>query len=107
MTYERPQATLRKRATRAIIENAIFDWKSGVVIALTILFTAFSPISEGWRWFYLAGGVVMWGALFALLGYLLYSFLSSSGRGGGSGGGFSGGSFGGGFSGGGGASGSW
>src|SRR5512136_962077 len=64
MTYERPQATLRKRATRAIIENAIFDWKSGVVIALTILFTAFSPIDEGWRWFYLIGGIVMWLALF-------------------------------------------
>ena len=65
MTYERPQETLRKRATRAIIENAIFDWKSGVVIALTILFTAFSPISEQWRWFYLIGGAVMWLALFA------------------------------------------
>ena len=64
MTYERPQDTLRKRATRAIVENAIFDWKSGVVIALTILFTAFSPIDEGWRWYYLAGGVVMWLALF-------------------------------------------
>jgi len=65
MTYERPQENLRKRATRAIIENAIFDWKSGVVIALTILFTAFSPVSDGWRWFYLAGGIVMWIALFA------------------------------------------
>jgi biopolymer transport protein ExbB/TolQ len=64
MTYERPQETLRKRATRAIIENAIFDWKSGVVIALTILFTAFSPIEEAWRWYYLAGGIVMWLALF-------------------------------------------
>jgi biopolymer transport protein ExbB/TolQ len=65
MTYERPQENLRKRATRAIIENAIFDWKSGVVIALTILFTAFSPIDEGWRWYYLIGGIVMWAALFA------------------------------------------
>jgi len=63
MTNERPQETLRKRATRAIIENAVFDWKSGVVIALTILFTAFSPIREEWRWFYLAGGIVMWLAL--------------------------------------------
>ena len=64
MTYERPQEALRKRATRAIFENAIFDWRSGVVIALTILFTAFSPISDGWRWYYLAGGIVMWAALF-------------------------------------------
>ncbi len=64
MNHERPQETLRKRATRAIIENAVFDWKSGVVIALTLLFTAFSPISEQWRWFYLIGGIVMWLALF-------------------------------------------
>jgi len=64
MTYERPQEILRKRATRAIVENAIFDWKSGVVIALTILLTAYSPINEGWRWFYLAGGIVAWLALF-------------------------------------------
>ena len=64
MTYERPQETLRKRATSAIIENAIFDWKSGVVIALTILITVFPPINEGWRWYYLAGGAVMWLALF-------------------------------------------
>jgi len=64
MTYEQPQATLRKRAMRAIVENAVFDWKSGVVIALTILFTAFSPIRDGWRWYYLAGGIVMWAALF-------------------------------------------
>ena len=64
MTQERPTETLRRRAQRAIIENAIFDWKSGVVLALTILFTAFSPISDQWRWYYLIGGVVMWLALF-------------------------------------------
>jgi hypothetical protein len=64
MTYERPQETWRKRATGAIVENAIFDWKSGVVIALTIILTAFPPINEGWRWYYLAGGIVMWLALF-------------------------------------------
>jgi uncharacterized protein len=54
--------------------------------------------SGGWAWLF-------WGAAFAILGYLLYSFLRSSARGGG--GGFGGGSFGGGFSGGGGAPGSW
>jgi len=53
MTYERPQATLRTRATRAIIENAIFDWKSGVVIRVTILFTAFSPSARD-------GGGITW-----------------------------------------------
>jgi hypothetical protein len=67
MTYERPQETLRKRATRAIVENAIFDWKSGVVIALTILFTVFGPEFTRDllpRWAFLAGGIVMWLALF-------------------------------------------
>ncbi len=54
--------------------------------------------SSGWAWLF-------WGAVFAVLGYLLYTFLTSSRRS--DGGGFSGGSFGGGFSGGGGATGSW
>ena len=54
--------------------------------------------SSGWAW-------LLWAAVFALIGYLLYTFLT---RGRGSmGGGYSGGSFGGGFSGGGGATGSW
>jgi len=65
------------------------------------IFTIVSLIrrgSSGWAWLF-------WGAIFALVGYLLYSYFRSAGRGGG--GGFSGGSFGGGFSGGGGATGSW
>ncbi len=53
--------------------------------------------ASGWAWLF-------WGGVFALVGYLLYTILTSSSS---SGGGFSGGSFGGGFSGGGGASGSW
>lgn len=52
--------------------------------------------SSAWAWLF-------WGAIFALIGYLLYTMLTSRARGGG----FSGGSFGGGFSGGGGATGSW
>lgn len=63
------------------------------------VFTIISLIrrgSSGWAWLF-------WGAVFALLGALLYSALTSRG----SSGGFSGGSFGGGFSGGGGATGSW
>jgi uncharacterized protein len=43
---------------------------------------------------------IFWGVVFAILGYLLYMFLTRRGS-------FSGGSFGGGFSGGGGATGSW
>ena len=65
------------------------------------IFTVVSLIrrgSGGWAW-------LLWAAVFAVIGVLLYTILTRSSRGGG--GGFSGGSFGGGFSGGGGASGSW
>jgi uncharacterized protein len=65
------------------------------------IFTVISLIrrgSGGWAW-------LLWGAVFAIVGALLYQMLTSSSRGGG--GGFSGGSFGGGSSGGGGATGSW
>ncbi len=75
-------------------------WHYGLMVGFVglLIFTIFSLIrrgSGGWAWLF-------WGAAFALIGYLLYSMLRSSGRGGG----FSGGSFGGGF-GGGGAGGSW
>ena len=66
------------------------------------IFTAVSLArkgASGWAW-------VAWAAVFAVLGYILYAILTSSGSGG-SGGGYSGGSFGGGSSGGGGATGSW
>lgn len=67
-----------------------------------MIFTVVSMVrngSSGWAWLF-------WGAVFALVGTILYNMLANSRRSGG-GGGFSGGSFGGGFSGGGGASGSW
>ena len=66
-----------------------------------LIFTVISLIrrgASGWAWLF-------WGAVFSLIGYLLYSFLRNSMSSGG--GGFSGGSFGGGYSGGGGATGSW
>jgi hypothetical protein len=68
MIYERSQETLRKRAQRAIIENAIFDWKSAVIIALTVLLIAFGPnwvegsLRLQW-WHFLIGGAVAWLAL--------------------------------------------
>ena len=68
-----------------------------VLLAIFTLISLIRRGSSGWAW-------LLWGALFAGLGYLLYSFLTKSSR---SDGGFSGGSFGGGFSGGGGATGSW
>ena len=77
-------------------------WHYALVVGLIGLavFTVVSLIrkgSSGWSWLF-------WGVVFSVLGYLLYSMLTRSSRGGG---GFGGGSFGGGFSGGGGASGSW
>ncbi len=64
------------------------------------IFTIVSLIrrgASGWAWLF-------WGAVFALVGTILYHAMTNRGGGGG---GFGGGSFGGGFSGGGGASGSW
>jgi uncharacterized protein len=77
-------------------------WLTVIAVALGI-FTVVSLIrsgSSGWSW-------LLWGAMFSLVGYLLYSWFTNSGSSGDSGGGFSGGSFGGGFSGGGGSTGSW
>ena len=76
-------------------------WFYPAVILATVLgiFTVVSMIrrgASGWAWLF-------WGAVFGVVGYMLYQAMQPS-RGGG---GFSGGSFGGGFSGGGGASGSW
>lgn len=62
------------------------------------IFTVVSLIrrgASGWAWLF-------WGAVFAVVGTILYQMLTSRGSGG-----FSGGSFGGGSSGGGGATGSW
>ena len=74
-------------------------WVTAGVIGLAI-FTIISLIrrgASGWAWLF-------WGALFSVIGYLLYTMANNRSSGGG---GFSGGSFGGGYSGGGGASGSW
>ena len=86
------------------------DWfwpAVGVTVFLAI-FTAVSMIrsgSSGWAW-------ALWAVVFGVIGFILYTVATSSGRHsrggfGGGGGGFSGGSFGGGFGGGGGATGSW
>lgn len=81
-------------------------WWQPVLVALAIGLVIFTVVSlirrgvSGWAWLF-------WGAVFSIIGYLLYSFLRSSMNSGGGNGGFSGGSFGGGYSGGGGATGSW
>ncbi len=72
MSQERPTQALRRRAQSAIIQSAIFDWKSGVVIALTIILTVFGGsgiLDSGtgltsWPWWYFSvGGAVAWLAL--------------------------------------------
>ncbi len=71
----------------------------GLGILALLIFTVVSMIRSGmsgWAW-------IFWGAIFGIIGMLLYNAMRNSGGGGG----FSGGSFGGGFSGGGGATGSW
>jgi uncharacterized protein len=69
----------------------------GIGLAIFTIVSLIRRGASGWAWLF-------WGAIFAILGVILYNMLTRSTRGGG---GFSGGSFGGGFSGGGGATGSW
>lgn len=72
----------------------------GIIFVGLAIFTIVSLIrrgASGWAWLF-------WGAVFAIIGTILYQMATSRSS---SGGGYSGGSFGGGFSGGGGASGSW
>lgn len=59
--------TLRQRALKAMFVEAFFDWKSAVVVALTLLLTFFAGnILPGWQpWYWLVGGAVAWGALIA------------------------------------------
>jgi uncharacterized protein len=78
-------------------------WHYALIVGFMalVVFTIVSLVrrgASGWAWLF-------WAAVFGLVGYMLYSFLTRSSSSGG--GGFSGGSFGGGFSGGGGATGSW
>lgn len=78
----------------------MWHYVAAVAFVGLAIFTVISLIrrgASGWAW-------LMWAAVFAGVGAILYHMATSSSS---SGGGFSGGSFGGGFSGGGGASGSW
>jgi uncharacterized protein len=81
-------------------------WRIPILIGLGLLavFTVVSLVrsgSKGWSW-------LLWSAVFAGVGYLIYQMIANANHSrGSSGGGFSGGSFGGGFSGGGGSTGSW
>lgn len=94
---------LDKLARGEDLPRAPINWWAVAAIAAFIGLVVFTVVSlirkgaSGWAWLF-------WGAVFSVLGFMLYSALRGSG---GAGGGFSGGSFGGGFSSGGGATGSW
>lgn len=65
MTTDQPEPKLRDRVQRAIITNALFDWRGGVILAIAILLAFFGsdlfPALPWWAWL-LAGGAA-WGAL--------------------------------------------
>lgn len=68
MTTDQPEATeatLRQRVQRAILTNALFDWRGGIILAVSILLGFFGPDlfpgSQWWWW--LMGGAAAWGAL--------------------------------------------
>lgn len=66
----RPSQTLRQRALKAMLTEAFFDWKSAVVVGLTMILAAFAHDFEivGWTWqgwYWLVGGAAAWGALMA------------------------------------------
>ena len=65
MTTDQPQPGLRGRVQRAMLLNALLDWRGGIVIALAILLAFFFPAPFiGFQpWFWLAGGAVAWGLL--------------------------------------------
>jgi len=69
----------------------------GIALAIFTIVSLIRRGTSGWAW-------LMWGLVFAGVGWLLWTMAQNNRSGGG---GFSGGSYGGGFSGGGGASGSW
>jgi hypothetical protein len=65
MTTDHPAADLRSRVRRAMLSNAVFDWRGGIVVALSILLSFFFPQPlPGFQWWYwLIGGAVAWIAL--------------------------------------------
>lgn len=65
MTTDQPASDLRSRVRRAMLSNAVFDWRGGIVVALSILLSFFFPQPlPGFQWWYwLMGGAAAWTAL--------------------------------------------
>ncbi len=68
MSHSNTRQTLRQRALRAMITEAFFDWKSAVVVAMTLLLAFFAKDFDffGWQWqwwYWVIGGGAAWGVL--------------------------------------------
>ena len=65
MTAEQSEPTLRARVQRALLMNALTDWRGGIVLAISILLAFFGPdlfpAFPWWGW--LIGGGAAWGAI--------------------------------------------
>lgn len=65
MTTDSKELTVRERVKRALVMNALTDWRGGIVLATAILLAFFGPdlfpTFPWWAW--LIGGGVSWGAI--------------------------------------------
>ena len=65
MTTESTELSVRERVKRALVMNALTDWRGGIVLAIAILLAFFGPdlcpAIPGWAW--LIGGGAAWGAI--------------------------------------------
>ncbi len=65
MTTDSTDVSVRERVKRALVMNAITDWRGGIVLAMAILLAFFGPdlfpAVPWWAW--LAGGGAAWGAI--------------------------------------------
>ena len=65
MTTDSTELTVRERVKRALVMNAITDWRGGIVLAIAILLAFFGPdlfpAVPGWAW--LIGGGAAWSAI--------------------------------------------
>ncbi len=65
MKRDSTELSVRERVKRALLMNALTDWRGGLVLAIAILLAFFGPdlfpAFPWWAW--LAGGGVAWGAI--------------------------------------------
>ncbi|NTU64089.1 MAG: hypothetical protein HGB05_11990 [Chloroflexi bacterium] len=65
MTTDSTELNVRERVKRALVMNALTDWRGGIVLAIAILLAFFGPdlfpAIPAWAW--LIGGGAAWGAI--------------------------------------------